>query len=77
MGIRREITFDTVLSEDVTHLMKDFGIIEKFEGGEYHCHICNDVISYENFKLIFPKEDHEFGFVCNKPKCFVGFTLRE
>lgn len=77
MRMRREIVFDSVLSEDIANLMVELGIKEEFERGEFNCHICNDVICYENFKLIFPKESHEFGFICNKPRCFVQFTLRE
>jgi len=58
-------------------MIRELGVADDFEAGNFHCNICNDIIKYDNFKLIFPKEDQKFGFICNKPKCFVEFALRE
>ncbi len=77
MVIRRDTTLDSVLTEDVTHLMTELGIITEFETGRFPCEICDDVMNYHNFKIIFAKKEHEFGFVCNKPTCLTEFALRD
>lgn len=72
----RDAEVDAILSEDVSRLLGELGIRDKFERGEYQCHVCNDIMSYENLKLIFPLDNDQTGFVCNKPECFVEFILR-
>lgn len=77
MAVNDKVNVDAILSEDVTRLINELGLRDKFERGECHCYICNDVVTCENLKLVFPMENHEVGFLCNKPQCFVEFALRE
>lgn len=77
MVIKGNINVDAVLSEDVARIIEGLGLREEFERGECHCYICNDIVNYTNLKLVFPMENHKVGFLCNKPRCFVEFTLKE
>ena len=70
MAIKRNISIDAVLSEDVARLIDQLGLRDRFERGDCCCHICNDTMDYTNLKLIFPMEDQKVGFLCNKPQCF-------
>lgn len=77
MSAEDRINVDAVLSEDVMRLIEELNLRKEFEGGECHCHICNDIVGYTNLKLVFPMEDRKVGFLCNKPQCFVEFALKE
>lgn len=77
MVAKDKVNVDAVLTEDVIRLIEELGLRKEFEGGECHCHVCNDIVDYTNLKLLFPMEDHRVGFLCNKPQCFVEFALKE
>lgn len=77
MVVKDNVNVDAVLSEDVARLIEQLGLREKFQRGECHCHICNDIVKHTNLKLMFPMDDHKVGFLCSKPQCFVEFALRE
>ncbi len=75
MVVEREVRVDAVLGEEVAHLIENLGLREKFERGECTCHICKEAMNYTNLKLVFPMDDVEVGFLCNKPQCLVKFAL--
>lgn len=77
MGIRDTVKVDAVISEDVARLIERLGLRKEFGNGECHCVVCNDIVNYTNLKLVFPMQDREVGFLCNKPQCFVEFVLKE
>ena len=77
MATRDQVNVDAVLSEDVARVIEKLGLREEFERGECRCHICNDIVDYTNLKLLFPMDNHQVGFLCNKPQCFVEFALKE
>lgn len=77
MTVRDKVKVAAILGEDLVCLIDELHLRREFEGGECHCHFCNDVVDYTNLKLLFPTKDHIVGFLCNKPKCFVEFALQE
>ncbi len=76
MTVEREVRLDAVLGEEMTHLIENLGLRERFERGECTCHICKEVMNYMKLKLVFPMDDGEVGFLCNKPQCLVEFVLQ-
>ena len=75
MSVSKEIEMDAVDIERLNALLDVLGIKSDFQKGEYHCEVCNDTMTYENVKFVFPKDDRTVGFVCKKSVCVVEFTI--
>jgi hypothetical protein len=71
------VNVDAILTEDIKKLLEELNLRKDFEAGKCRCLVCNDIVDYKNLKLVFPMENRQVGFLCNKPQCFVEFTLRE
>lgn len=71
-----KLQIDAVLDEQLDELLARLGIQEDFYAAKYKCKICNEIITKENLKLIFPDRSR-ISFLCDKPACMLKYALGE
>jgi len=65
---------NAVLGEEFDELLKELGVINDFNAGNYKCNICGDTIGPKNVLLIYPKSEDDIGFICKKSTCLSNYN---
>ena len=64
-----QTTVKAVLAEEFGRLLDVLGALEDFEAGKFKCTLCQNVMTHENVKVIFPLPEYTVGFYCSKVGC--------
>ncbi len=63
-----------VHDDDLDGLLRDLGLLARFERGELTCKFSGDPVGRHNLHSFFP-ESGDVKFVCDKPECIAAVRL--
>lgn len=62
--------FQAVHSEEVELFLSKLGLNEQFSKGDVKCHICGDIITKDNFRMV-TRKNNQLLFACKKEQCLL------
>ena len=69
-------TLSAVHENDIRVFLNSIGILAEMENGEMRCAICNDVVTVETMKCVFP-DNGEIKVCCSRNLCYRELVARE
>ena len=66
-------SINLIYENDLRELFTRLNILREFEEENLKCNFCDEVLNYENFHSIFPREGR-IEYSCNKLDCIEGLN---
>ncbi len=67
---KEKVKIKAVYDKDLINFLKKIDLLEKIKNKEIKCEFCGDVITLENFKGVF-KKNNQLKVFCEKKLCFL------